>query len=118
MLNENWKTRRQRDSVEFTHSLRDVYGKAADDLHRRQQDPDLEDASLDRIEIAAEARMDKVLVIHNNGAVAVTGPIKVTEHTVRVCRDGLDEWRFGVCRIECQNERGESTLQNTVDQTR
>ena len=94
------------------------YGKDADDLHRRQQDPDLEDASLDRIEIAAEARMDKVLVIHNNGAVAVTGPKDVTEYTVRVGRDTLDEWRFGVYRIECQNERGESTLQNTVDQTR
>ena len=31
------ETRRQRDTVEFTHSLLGVYGKDADDLHRRQQ---------------------------------------------------------------------------------
>ena len=64
------KAQRQSDTVEFTHSLRGVNGKDADDLHRRQQDSDLEDASLDRIDIAAEAGMDKVLVNHNNGAVA------------------------------------------------
>ena len=62
--------------------------------------------------------MDKVLVNHNNGAAAVTGPKEVTERTVRVCRDMLDVWRFSVCSIECQNEPGESTLQNTVDQAR
>ena len=54
----------------------------------------------------------------NKGAVAVTGPKEVTEHTARVGRDRLDEWSFGVCSIECQDEPGESTLQNTVDQTR
>ena len=43
----------------------------------------------------------KFLVNHNNGAVAVTGPTDI-EHTVRVGRDRSDEWRFGVCCIECQ----------------
>ena len=62
--------------------------------------------------------MDKVLVNHNNGAVAVTGPKEVTEHTVSVGRDRSDDFIFGVCSIECQNEPGENTLQNTVDQTR
>ena len=38
------ETRRQRGTVEFTHSLRGVYGKDADDLHLRHQDSDLEDA--------------------------------------------------------------------------
>ena len=76
------ETRQQRDTVEFTHSLRSVCGKDADDLHRRQQDTDLEDTSWDRIDIAAEAGMDTVLVNHNNGAVAVTRPKEVTEHTV------------------------------------
>ena len=55
-----------------------VNGKAADDLRRRRKDSDLEDASLDRTDIAAEAGMDKVLVNHNNGAVAMTGPNEVT----------------------------------------
>ena len=40
--------------------------------------------------------MDRVLVNHNNGAVAVTGPKEVTERTVRVGRDMLDE--STVCR--------------------
>ena len=62
--------------------------------------------------------MYKVLVNHNKGAVAVTGPKEVTEHTVRVGHDRLDERRFGVCSLKCQNEPGESTLQNAVDQTR
>ena len=65
------KTQRQRDTVEFTHSLLGVNGKAADDLHRRRKDSDLEDASFDRTGIAAEAGMDKILVNHNNGAVAI-----------------------------------------------
>ena len=36
------KTQRQSDTVEFTHSLLCVFGKAADDLHRRRQDSELE----------------------------------------------------------------------------
>ena len=93
------KTQRQRVILEFTHSLLSpwcpacVCGKTADDLHRRRQDSDLEDASFDRTNIAAGARMDKVLVNHNNGAVAVTGPTEVTEHTVRV---KFEMWRM-VC---------------------
>ena len=47
----------------------------------------------------------------------MTGPKEITERTARVGRDRLDEWTFGVCSIESQNEPGESTLQNTVDQT-
>ena len=85
------KTQRQRDTLEFTHSRRHVYGKAADDLNRRRQHSDLEDASVDRTDIAAEAGMDKVLVNHNNGAVAVTGPKEVTEYTVRVGCEKLDK---------------------------
>ena len=81
-----------------------MYGKAADDLHRRR---DLEDASFDRTEIAAEAGIDNVLVNHNNGAVAVTGTKEVTECTVRVGCDRLDEWRLGVCSLECQKKAGE-----------
>ena len=41
-----------------------MYGEAADDLHRRREVSDLEDASFDRTDIAAEAGMDKVLVNH------------------------------------------------------
>ena len=58
--------------------------------------------------------MDKVLVNHNNGADAVTGPKEVTEYTVRV---GCDR-RFGVCSLVCQEETAETTLLNTVDRTR
>ena len=57
-----------------------MYGKAADDPHRRRQDSDLEYGSFDRTVLAAEAGMDKVLVSHNNGEVAVTGPKEVTEY--------------------------------------
>ena len=46
------KTQRQRDTVEFTHSLLGVIGEAAADLHRRRQGSDLEDASFDRTDIA------------------------------------------------------------------
>ena len=60
----------------------------------------------------------KVLVNHNNGAVAVTGSKEVTEYTVRVGFDRLDEWRFGVCSLKYQNETAETTLMNTVDRTR
>ena len=63
---------RQKDTVESTRPLLGVYAKDADDLHRRRQDSDLEDASLDRMEIATETGIDIVLVNHNNGAVAVT----------------------------------------------
>ena len=69
-------------------------GEAADDLHRRRQDSELEDASFDRTDIAA-----------------VTKPKDVS------C-DRLDEWRFGVCSLKCQNETAEIALQNTVDRTR
>ena len=62
--------------------------------------------------------MDKVQVNHNKGAVAVTGPKEVTMYAVRVGCERLDEWRFGVCSIKCQNEREETILLNTVDWTR
>ena len=77
------KTQRQRDTVEFTHSLLGVYGEAADDQHRRRQDPDLENAPVDRTDIAA-----------------MTGPNEVTECRVRVGCDRLDEWRFGTCSFQ------------------
>ena len=48
----------------------------------------------DRTDIAAEAGRDKVLVNHNNGAVAMTGPNEVTVYAVRVGCDRLDEWRL------------------------
>ena len=101
------KTQRQIVILEFTHSLQSswctacVYGKAADDPHRRRQDSDLEDASFERTDIAA-----------------VTEPNDVTEYMVRVSCDRSDEWRFGVCCLKCQNETAEITLQNTVDTTR
>ena len=97
----------EREILEFTHLLLGsrytacVYVEAAGDLHRRRQGPDLENASVDRTDVAA-----------------MTRPNEVTEYRVRVGCDRLDEWRLGVCSIECQNEPGESTLQNTVDQTR
>ena len=69
-----------------------MYGKAADDVHRRRHDSDLEDASFDLTDIAAEAGIDKVLVNHNNGAVAVTRPKEVTERMVKVGCDSLEEW--------------------------
>ena len=55
---------------------------------------------------------------HNNGAVAVTAPKEVTEYMAQVGCDRLEEWRLGVCSLECQNETAEITLQSTVDQTR
>ena len=59
------------------------------------------------------------LVSHRSGAVAaLEDPKDVTEYVVRVGCDRLDEWRFGVCSLKCQNETAEITLQNTVDQTR
>ena len=72
----NWK-RGDKEILSNSHThCGAVCGKDADDLHRRQQDSDLKDALLDRIDPAAEAGMDKVLVNHNNGAVAVTTPKK------------------------------------------
>ena len=113
------KTRRQRDTVEFTHSLQGVYGKDADDLYRRQQDSDLEDASLDRIDVAAEIEMDRVLVSYDRGSVtAVTEPKDVTEYMVRVSGSRFETWELEVFSLTCQNEPGESTLQNNVDQAR
>ena len=96
----------------------DVNGEAADDLYRRRRDSDLEDASSDRTDIAAETGMDKVLVNHNNGAVAVTRPNEVTEHMVRIGCERFEMWILGVCSLKCQNETAEITLLNTVDQTR
>ena len=102
------KTQRQRGILEFTHLLLGswytacVYGEVADDLHRRRrQDPDLENASVDRADIAA-----------------VTGPNEVTKYRVQVGCDRLDEWRFGECNFKSQNGRTERTLQNIVDQSR
>ena len=111
------ETQQQRDTVEFTHSLLGEW-KSPGDPHRRRQDSDLEDASFDRTVFAAEAGMDKFLVNHYNGAVAVTGPKEVSEYTVRVGWDRLDEWRSGVCSLKCLNETPETTLLNTVDRTR
>ena len=69
------KTQRQRDTVEFTHSLLGVNGEGADDLHRRRQDSNLEDASSDRTDIAAETGMDKALVnLDQESVAAMTGP--------------------------------------------
>ena len=108
------KTQRQRDTVEFTHSLLGVKGRVADDLHRQQQDSDLEDAPSDRTDIAVESGRDKVLVNHDHGSVtAMTGPNEVTVYTVRVGCDRLDEWRSGVCSLKGQNETAEITLLNT-----
>ena len=78
-----------------------VYGESLDDLHRRRQDPDLENVSVDRADIAA-----------------MTGPNEVTEYRVRVGDDRLDEWRFGACILKCQNETTERALQNIDDLTR
>ena len=121
----NVKTQRQRDTVEFTHSLLSswcaacVFGKAADDLHRRRQDSDLEDASSDRTDIAAETGIEKVLMNHDHGSVtAMTGPNEVTVYTVRVDCERLDEWRSGVCSLKCQNETAEITSLNTIVTTR
>ena len=95
------KTQRQRYTVEFTHSLLGVYGKVADDLHRRRQDSDLEDASSDRTDIAAETGMDKVLVSQNDGSVtAMTGPDEVALYTVRV---GCE--RFEMCAVSSVKTR-------------
>ena len=113
------KTQRPRYIVEFTHSLLGVNGEAADDLHRRRQDSDLEDASSDRSDIAAETGIDKVLVNHYKGSVtAVTGPNEVSVFTVRVGHERFEMWRIGVCSLKGQNETAEITLLNTADRTR
>ena len=97
----NVQTQRQRYTVQFTHSLLGVNGEAADDLHRRRQDSDLEDASFDRTDVAA-----------------VTEPKEVTLYTVRVGCERFEMWRFGVRSLKCQNETAHITLLNTVDRTR
>ena len=81
-----------------------VYGEAADDPHRRQQESELQDKSFDHSGIAAETGMTnktlkvEVLVNHNKGSVAaVSGPKDVTEHMVRVVCDRLETRKFGVC---------------------
>ena len=102
-----------------THSLLGVNGEAADDLHRRRQVSDLEDASSDRADTAAETGMDKVLVSLDTGAVAaVTGQNEFTVCTVQVGCQRFEMWRFCVCSLKCQNETAEITLLNTVDRTR
>ena len=122
------KTQRQRDTVEFTHSLLGVNGKAADDPHRRRQDArdsGLDVASCNHCDISAEVRIFnkklkfKVLVSHRSGAVAaLEDPKDVAEHTVRVGCDRLNEWRSGVCSLKGPNETAEITLLNTVDTSR
>ena len=97
----NVKTQRQRYLVEFTHSLLGVTGEVADDLHRRRQDSDLEDASFDRTDVAA-----------------VTEPKEVTLCTVRFGCERFEMWRFGVRSLKCQNETADITSLNTVDWTR
>ena len=95
-------TQRQRDIHELTHfppfswCAAYVYGKAADDPHRRQQDAresGLDVVSFDHADISAEVGMAnkklkvKVLVSHNSGSIAaMEGPKHVTEYMVRfVC---------------------------------
>ena len=101
------KTQRQRVLLEFIHSLLSSwytacgYGKAADDLHRRRRDSDLQDALFERTDMAA-----------------VTQPKDVTEYKVRVSCDRLDVWRFGVCSLKGQNETAAITLHDTDDTTR
>ena len=103
------KTQRQRDTVEFTHKLLGVNGKAADDPQRRRQearDFGLDVASFDHCDISAEVGMInkklkfEVLVSHRGGAVAeLEGPKDVTECTVRIGCDRLDKWKSGVCSL-------------------
>ena len=53
---------------------------------------------------------------HRSGAVAaLEGPKDVTEYSVRVGCDRLDEWRSVVCSLKGQNETAEITLLNIVD---
>ena len=90
------RTQRQRVILEFTHSLLSswctacVYGKAADDLHRRRRDSDLEDTLSERTENAA-----------------VTEPEDVTEYMVRVSCDRLDEWSLvrAVSSVKMRQQR-------------
>ena len=57
-------TQRQRGILEVTHLLPGswytacVYGEAADDPHRRREDSELEDASFDHADIAAEGQQE------------------------------------------------------------
>ena len=61
----------------------------------------------------------KVSVSHRSGTVAALEcPKDVTEYTVRVGCDGLDEWRSGVCSLKGETETAEITLLNTVDTSR
>ena len=58
----------------------------------------------------------EVSVSHRSGAVAaLEGPKDVTEYSVRVGCDRLDEWRSVVCSLKGQNETAEITLLNIVD---
>ena len=111
-------TRRQRDIHDFTHlppvswCPACLYGKAADDPHRRRQDTGesgLDVASLDHADISAKVGMAnkklkfKVLVSHSSGSVAaMQGPRDVTEYMVRFDCDMLETWCFGVCILKCQ----------------
>ena len=85
----------------------------------------MEEASGDHVDIADEDGMVnsrlrvKVLMNRNDRSVAaMAGPKDVTENTVRVVRDRLETWRFGVCSLKCQSGTAEITLQNAVDRTR
>ena len=78
-----------------------MHGKAADKLHRRRRDSDLEDALFERTDMTA-----------------VTETKDVTECMVRVSWVRLDVWRLGVCSLKGQNETAASTLHDTVDTTR
>ena len=78
-----------------------MYGKAADDIHRRRRDSDLEDGLFERTDMAA-----------------VTEPKDTTEYMARVSCGKLDEWRYGVCSLMFQNETAATTLHDTDDTTR
>ena len=112
-------TQRQSDVHELTHlppvSWCPAYvcARAADDLHRRQQDAGesgLDVASFDHPDISAEVGMAnknlkfKVLVNHSSGSVAaMEGPKDVTEYMFRFVCDMLGTWRFGVCNPQVSN---------------
>ena len=103
-------------------------GKAVDDPHQRRQDArdsGLDVASFDHCDTSAEVGMFykklkfKVSVSHRSeAAAALEGPKDVTEYTVRVGCDRLDEWRPGVCSLKGHYVTAEITLLNTVDTSR
>ena len=67
----------------------------------KHRDSGLDVASFDSAEVGMFRKKFKVLVSHRSGAVAaLEGPKDVTEYTVRVRCDRLDEWRSGVCSLK------------------